>query len=157
MTDNINNPKHYNSHPSGIECIQVVEHMPYCLGNAIKYIWRAGLKGNPEEDLKKAIWYIQRELERLQDELTKRFPDSDMAGPSSPVQPPTNDPIGFEMRRAVEAKCGDNNRGHGGLLQHQQVQQDKDVPRWYQCGACNGRQIQKGYCHSCGSWLGVGW
>ncbi len=59
------NPNHYKSHPSGIECIQITEHFNFCLGNAIKYIWRAGLK-NPEtkkEDLQKAIWYIQRELE----------------------------------------------------------------------------------------------
>ena len=41
------NPNHYKSHPSGIECIQITEHFNFCLGNAIKYIWRAGLK-NPE-------------------------------------------------------------------------------------------------------------
>lgn len=61
----INHPKHYTSHPSGIECIQITEHMGFCLGNAIKYIWRAGSKGDPIEDLKKARWYIEREIERL--------------------------------------------------------------------------------------------
>ena len=60
--DNVNHPKHYNNHPSGIECIQITEHMSFCLGNAIKYIWRADLKNDKIEDLKKAIWYINREI-----------------------------------------------------------------------------------------------
>lgn len=67
MTDPVNHPEHYTSHPSGIECIQITEHMNFCLGNAVKYLWRSGLKdGSPEvQDLKKAIWYINRELVRL--------------------------------------------------------------------------------------------
>jgi hypothetical protein len=62
--DPVNRPKHYASHPSGVECIQITEHMNFCLGNAVKYIWRAGEKGDKVEDLKKAIWYINREIER---------------------------------------------------------------------------------------------
>ena len=63
--DNIN-PIHYKSHPSGVEAIQVTEHMNFCLGNAMKYIWRADLKHNDAgmEDLTKAMWYLDRELER---------------------------------------------------------------------------------------------
>jgi hypothetical protein len=62
----VNKPPHYRSHPSGVECIQITEHMNFCLGNAIKYIWRAGLKADdPVQDLSKAIWYIQREISRL--------------------------------------------------------------------------------------------
>jgi hypothetical protein len=64
MTDLVNNPPHYKSHPSGIECIQITEHMNFCLGNATKYIWRADLKHDAIEDLKKAIWYIEREIQR---------------------------------------------------------------------------------------------
>ena len=64
MNDVVNNPKHYTNHPSGIECIQITEHMGFCLGNAIKYLWRADLKNNAVEDMKKAIWYINREIER---------------------------------------------------------------------------------------------
>lgn len=60
--DPVNHPKHYNAHPSGIECIAVVEHMGFNLGNAVKYIWRADLKGDAVEDLKKAAWYINREI-----------------------------------------------------------------------------------------------
>lgn len=60
--DPVNHPKHYTSHPSGIECIQVTEHMGFNLGNAVKYIWRADLKADAIEDLKKARWYIDREL-----------------------------------------------------------------------------------------------
>jgi len=62
--DNVNHPKHYTAHPSGVECIQVTEHMGFNLGNAMKYVWRADLKGNAVEDLKKAAWYIQREIIR---------------------------------------------------------------------------------------------
>jgi hypothetical protein len=65
--DTVNHPPHYNQHPSGIECIQVVEWFNFNLGNAIKYIWRAGDKGGLE-DLKKARWYINREIARLEAE-----------------------------------------------------------------------------------------
>jgi hypothetical protein len=61
---NVNHPTHYTSHPSGIEAIQITEHMNFLLGNAIKYIWRADLKGKAIEDLKKAVFYINREIER---------------------------------------------------------------------------------------------
>jgi hypothetical protein len=57
------NPPHYQAHPSGVECIQITEHMNFCLGNAVKYIWRADMKGG-KEDLEKAIWYLQRELRK---------------------------------------------------------------------------------------------
>jgi hypothetical protein len=60
--DPVNHPKHYTNHPSGIECIQITEHMGFNLGNAIKYIWRADLKADAIEDMKKAVWYIQREI-----------------------------------------------------------------------------------------------
>ena len=65
--DPVDHPTHYNAHPSGVECIDVAEHMNYCLGNAIKYIWRCGLKdGRAVEDLKKAVWFLQREIARLE-------------------------------------------------------------------------------------------
>lgn len=59
----VEHPKHYNDHPSGVECIDIVEHFGFNLGNAVKYIWRAGLKqgASAEEDLKKAAWYVRRE------------------------------------------------------------------------------------------------
>ena len=62
--DVVNHPSHYCSHPSGVECIQVTEHMGFNLGNAMKYVWRADLKWNATEDLKKAIWYVERELRK---------------------------------------------------------------------------------------------
>jgi len=62
MNDPVNQPKHYTDHPSGIECIQITEHMGFNLGNAIKYIWRCDLKKDAIEDLKKAVWYIEREI-----------------------------------------------------------------------------------------------
>lgn len=64
MSDTVDHPEHYTSHPSGVECIQITEHMGFNLGNAIKYIWRADLKGDAVEDLRKAAWYLQREIQR---------------------------------------------------------------------------------------------
>jgi len=62
--DLVNHPPHYTDHPSGIECIQITEHMGFCLGNAVKYIWRADLKGSSIQDLEKALWYIDREISK---------------------------------------------------------------------------------------------
>ena len=64
LNDPVNSPEHYTKHPSGVECIQITEHMGFNLGNAMKYIWRADLKNNAIEDLEKAVWYIRREIER---------------------------------------------------------------------------------------------
>ncbi|WP_295442021.1 DUF3310 domain-containing protein [uncultured Thiodictyon sp.] len=66
MNDPVEHPAHYTAHPSGVECIQIAEHMNFCLGNALKYLWRAGLKGDAVEDLEKARWYIAREIRRRQ-------------------------------------------------------------------------------------------
>ena len=65
--EHVNHPKHYNSHPNGIECIDIIRHYVCDIANAIKYLWRAGLKvemGMEDaekeiEDLKKALWYIE--------------------------------------------------------------------------------------------------
>jgi hypothetical protein len=59
----VDHPKHYNQ-IKGVECIDVVEQMSFNLGNAVKYIWRCGDKGNKKEDLRKAVWYINREIEK---------------------------------------------------------------------------------------------
>lgn len=74
--DAVNHPSHYTSHPSGVECITVVEHMTFNAGNAVKYLWRAGLKTDDDlgnlasalQDLKKSRWYLDREIERLEKE-----------------------------------------------------------------------------------------
>lgn len=66
MADAVNHPPHYNAHPSGVECITVTEHMNFNIGNAVKYLWRAGLKSDdPITDLEKASWYALREVKRL--------------------------------------------------------------------------------------------
>lgn len=82
MHDPVNKPSHYTSHPSGIECIQITEHMGFNLGNAIKYVWRSGLKSADQgatldekelEDLRKAVWYIEREIARKQAQVKKHL------------------------------------------------------------------------------------
>jgi hypothetical protein len=72
--DPVNRPAHYTAHPSGIECIQITEHMNFCLGNAVKYIWRAGLKSDATQDLQKAVWYIEREIARRGNTQTDQKP-----------------------------------------------------------------------------------
>ena len=78
--NNINHPLHYNCHPSGIECIEIARHMDFNLGNVLKYIWRHGKKrsetnldqlSNAIEDLEKAAWYLQNEIELLKEERDK--------------------------------------------------------------------------------------
>lgn len=66
--DFVNHPKHYCDHPSGIECIEITRHHDFAIGNAIKYLWRAGLKdsNNEIQDLKKAVWYIQDKIAQLE-------------------------------------------------------------------------------------------
>ena len=74
--DAVNHPHHYTSHPSGVECIQITRHYCFAIGNAIKYLWRAGLKqdvGTPPkekeiQDLEKAIWYINDRIKQLKKE-----------------------------------------------------------------------------------------
>ena len=71
--DSVNHPAHYNSHPSGIECIEIARHHNFNIGNTIKYLWRAGLKSEEGmedtdkqvEDLNKAIWYLKDEIKRI--------------------------------------------------------------------------------------------
>ncbi len=64
--DPVDHPPHYTTHPSGVECITITRHMNFNLGNALKYIWRAGEKGDAVEDLRKAQWYLADEIARLQ-------------------------------------------------------------------------------------------
>jgi len=66
MSDLVNHPKHYTQHPSGVECIEITEHLMCNRANAIKYAWRANDKGCTREDLQKCEWYINREIKRLQ-------------------------------------------------------------------------------------------
>ena len=67
----VNHPSHYTSHPSGVECITITRHMTFNIGNAIKYLWRNGLKdGAPTvQDLEKAVWYINDEIKRLKGDI----------------------------------------------------------------------------------------
>lgn len=60
MTEKVDHPQHYNSHPSGVEAIDIVQYMGFCLGNAFKYVYRYQHK-NGTEDLKKAIWYLRHQ------------------------------------------------------------------------------------------------
>ena len=69
--DMVNHPPHYTSHASGIECIDVVEHLSFNIGNATKYLWMAGKKGDAVTDLEKSLWYIQREITRIKKGRTK--------------------------------------------------------------------------------------
>lgn len=69
LPDAVHSPAHYTGHPSGIECIQITEHMGFNLGNAMKYIWRCDLKHDAVEDLEKAKWYLEREISKRRKEM----------------------------------------------------------------------------------------
>ena len=64
--DMVSSPPHYTTHPSGVECITITEHMNFNLGNAVKYIWRCNSKGHKLEDLRKAAFYIDREIKLIE-------------------------------------------------------------------------------------------
>lgn len=65
--DPVNHPLHYNQHPSGVECVTIAAGFDYCIGNCIKYLWRAGLKtDDPIEDLRKAAWYLNYKITQLE-------------------------------------------------------------------------------------------
>lgn len=67
VNDPVSHPKHYTSY-KGIEVIQLTEQMNFNRGNAVKYIARAGIKDkeNEVQDLRKAVWYLEREIGRIQ-------------------------------------------------------------------------------------------
>lgn len=71
--DMVNHPPHYNRY--SIECIEITEHLSFCLGNAVKYIYRAGEKGDAVEDIKKAVWYLNRAA--LNNEDFSQFPQAE--------------------------------------------------------------------------------
>lgn len=68
IVDQVNHPSHYTTDPSGVEAIEITRHRNFNIGNAFKYLWRAGIKNEDThiEDLKKAIFYIQDEINRLE-------------------------------------------------------------------------------------------
>lgn len=74
VADPVNHPAHYTAHPSGVECIDIVRHMTFNLGNVVKYLWRAGLKDNAPtlQDLRKAQWYLDDEIKKLEREHDAR-------------------------------------------------------------------------------------
>jgi len=71
MSHPIDHPRHYTTHPSRVECIDITEYMNFCLGNVVKYVWRADSKGDALTDLKKARWYLDREISRREREQEK--------------------------------------------------------------------------------------
>lgn len=97
----VNHPAHYNVHPSGVECITVVEHMGFNLGNAVKYIWRADLKADAFEDLNKAAWYVTREIEKRRG--TGATTSQPAPAPAAPVEHYFVDELTFEKWKKIDA------------------------------------------------------
>ena len=64
ISNAVKHPSHYTSHPSGVECIRIVEHFNFNIGNAIKYLWRVDLKDDPIENLEKAMNSTRLEIKR---------------------------------------------------------------------------------------------
>lgn len=100
-TDLVNHPSHYCSHPSGVECLDITEHMPFNLGNAFKYIWRADLKGRATEDLMKARFYLDREIA-----LRTKFEESQLELPFPAAPTTTTDTPQRSGHREVVCQSG---------------------------------------------------
>ena len=102
LSDPVSHPPHYRAHPSGVECIQITEHMNFCLGNAVKYIWRADEKGNAVEDLKKAVFYINREIERRT--LQEQMPEPAIVIRPQPLTEEQAEKIKAELKFALKKR-----------------------------------------------------
>src|SRR5271168_4617663 len=103
MADAVDHPKHYNEHPSGVECIDIVEHMTFNSGNAVKYIWRAGIKSKDQiEDLKKAAWYIAREIGRIEKQSTS---GAEVTDRKTATTPEVGEACGHEINTAGCVRC----------------------------------------------------
>jgi hypothetical protein len=95
MTETVNHPEHYNTHPSGVECIQIIEHFNFNIGAAVKHLWRAGIKTpDPIEDLRKAIWYVQKEIDRIETE-NKKLELRNLRSEVYPIEPQPHQNIGI--------------------------------------------------------------
>lgn len=136
MNDNVEHPAHYKAHASGVECIQITEHMNFCLGNAVKYIWRADEKGNAIEDLKKAAWYIEREIQRRQPEsdeepiISWSFADSAEPKITFTARGINNETFGVFMGEASASLPVDNEppEGFGTFLSYSVPEDDLATP-----------------------------
>jgi len=107
-TEQVKNPPHYNQHKSGIECIDVCQWFGFNVGNAIKYVWRAGLKKDPApQDIKKAIWYINRHLNEDQEWGRSCLPATDPMINAEVMQIQVPSQIAFFLKD----RCSDIIRG----------------------------------------------
>ena len=87
--DPVDHPEHYTSHPSGIEAIEILQHFSFPIGSAIKYLWRADLKGAPVQDLKKARWFLDHEIRRREGLVASQLPIPRQQQSYRPIAPPT--------------------------------------------------------------------
>lgn len=149
-------PKHYNSHPSGVECITVVQDFGFNIGTAIKHLWRAGLKpDNPEiQDLRKAIQYITFEIQRLESRLCVRCKSEQSEDPSlllcktclTPMERSRDDSVSYVLESpkspAPTAPAASS----------QEAPEELPRPKasaCLKCGIENGRSELNGMCNPC--------
>lgn len=137
--DQINHPKHYTSDPSGIECIDITRHRNFNIGNAIKYLWRAGLKEDKDrklidkqvEDLNKAVWYLVDEIHRLGGRCTVK---TDSINTCLPIDNESIIDAVMNYSKVVDGTCktllgvGGNNDKCRGIL-HRTIEDHIDY--WY--------------------------
>lgn len=114
MAETVHHPEHHNKHPAGIECIDVIEPFTFNVGSAVKYLWRAGLKGDAIEDLMKAHWFVVREIGRLkrgevQDELRRRLHEH-LEFIQAAAQAQVGEPAAEPAAEQPEGKTGKRNR-----------------------------------------------
>ncbi len=118
MGDPVNHPDHYNAHPV-CEAIDICEHLPFSLGNAVKYLWRAGMKGHLIEDLRKAAWYLRRAQNRF--ELIRLPPGIRQLVRLAAEHPASNDTL-RKVLMNLYLVAGDNDNQHTGLVLSEMIE-----------------------------------
>lgn len=145
--DQVNHPKHYTSDPSGIECIDVTRHRNFNIGNAIKYLWRAGLKEDKDrklidkqiEDLNKTVWYLVDEIHRLGGRCTVK---TDSINTCLPIDNESIIDAVMNYSKVVDGTCktllgvGGNNDECRGILRHTI---EDNIDYWYRVQKYGGQ------------------
>lgn len=111
--DAVNHPRHYTSHPSGVEVIELTRHLPFDIGNAVKYVLRRGKKGAPEEDLRKALWYLD---DAISHKIEYQVPKAVVGLARKVVAAETNLRVGWFLDLVLATQDGHNYVIHAGVL-----------------------------------------
>lgn len=125
LHNTVNNPTHYLSHPSGIECLEFTKHMNFFLGNAFKYIFRRNFKDSHDKDILKAHFYIKESIKY--NNATVVYHDSDMWSKIDKVRDSEEEPYGDILFSIWRANCSPKAKLH---LDHVKRVLEKELQKY---------------------------